>query len=174
MQILGLLMLLVTVFGGVYLQWFTNGASTTSRVSEERLDTYREAISDAKAVGELVAKTGAQVEVYVGISVDSKSSVLDLSNRGLSGSLKGEVRMLTNLEELNLSGNKFTGLPAEVGQLSQLKILNLSGNPLTGLPHELGNLQELQVLDLRNTTYAKQDLEVIKAKLSGTTRILVD
>ena len=111
------------------------------------------------------------VTVYDGISVSANTTELDLSDRGLTGSLKAEVRELTQLRVLDLSGNDFTGLPAEVGQLSQLEILNLSGNPLTGLPLELGNLQNLQVLDLSDTKYSEIDLKQIKAALPDTVEI---
>jgi Leucine-rich repeat (LRR) protein len=118
------------------------------------------------------APSGRQIEVYNGIRVPENSTTLDLSGRGLTGSLKAEVRMLTQLRELNLSGNQFTGLPAEVGQLRELRVLNLSGNPFTGLPYELGNLQNLELLDLRNTDYAPADLERIQASLPASTQIL--
>ena len=87
---------------------------------------------------------------------------------------KREIRFLTNLKELNLSGNNFSGLPAEIGQLANLEVLNLANNPLTGLPQELGNLKNLKVLDLRGTQYAAQDLVGIKASLSSSVQILVD
>ena len=172
-------MLLVVVMGGSYMMWFSNGAPTTPETNETRLATYGEAIKDAKEVAGTVSGTvdnggGVQVEVYAGLSFGDKTTAVDLSGRGLTGSLKAEVRMLQALTDLNLSNNKFTGLPAEVGQLSELKTLNLSGNPITGLPQELGNLSKLQTLDLRGTTYAKADLEIIKAKLPKTTTILVD
>ena len=97
-----------------------------------------------------------------------------MSGNGLTGSLKAEVRFLTELRELNLSNNKFTGLPAEVGQLTKLQTLNLSNNPFTGLPSELGNLKNLKVLDLRGTNYAPQDLKSIQANLPESTQVLVD
>ena len=118
--------------------------------------------------------TGKSITVYDGISVSEGTTVLNLSGRGLSGSLKGEIRFLSNLKQLNLSNNNFTGLPAEVGQLSKLEVLNLSNNPLTGLPYELGNLKNLKTLDLRGTNYAKQDLDVIKKSLPVSTQISVD
>jgi hypothetical protein len=121
-----------------------------------------------------VTPDGAMVTVYDSVSVSVSSQSLSLANKGLTGSLKGEIRLLSELRELNLSNNKFTGLPAEVGQLSKLEILNLSNNPLTGLPQELGNLKNLKILDLRGTQYAKADLEVIKRGLSTSTQILVD
>jgi Leucine-rich repeat (LRR) protein len=118
--------------------------------------------------------TGKSITVYEGISVSEGTTILNLSDKGLSGSLKAEVRFLANLKQLNLSGNNFTSLPAEVGQLSKLEILNLSDNPFTGLPLELSNLKNLKVLDLRGTQYAKQDLETIKKGLPVSTQILVD
>jgi Leucine-rich repeat (LRR) protein len=118
--------------------------------------------------------TGKSIVVYDGISVSEGTTVLNLSDRDLSGSLKAEVRFLSNLKELNLSNNNFNGLPAEVGQLSKLEVLNLSDNPFTGLPQELANLKNLKVLDLRGTQYSKQDLEVIKKGLKAEVQILID
>lgn len=114
------------------------------------------------------------VEVYDGITVKSNVRSLDLSGRGLTGSLKAEINQLTQLEELNLSDNAFTGLPAEIGQLSALRAVNLANNSLTGLPHELGNLQNLQTLDLRGTQYSEIDLNIISAQLPATTNVITD
>ena len=52
--------------------------------------------------------TGQQIEIYNGISVDANEYVVDLSGRGLEGSLKAEVRHLKNIEVLDLSNNRFT------------------------------------------------------------------
>ncbi len=123
----------------------------------------------APGMPEESAKTEPQrgsVVVYEEVSVAASSRVLDLSGRGYTGSLKAEVRLLQDLEVLNLSGNAFTGLPAEVGQLTKLRVLNPSNNQFTGLPLELGNLQNLEVLDLRgNQNIATVDLEQIRARL---------
>ena len=131
------------------------------------LDDVRETVGAPDA-------PGAQVEIYNGISFPKNTDAVDLSGRGLSGSLKAEVRHLSNLRELDLSDNDFTGLPAEVGQLSKLEVLNLSNNPFTGLPYELGNLSNLKVLDLRDTNYAVQDLEIIKQSLPASAEVLTD
>lgn len=174
MQLIGLFLTIALI--GVLFVWYTPGTSTTSGQDEaSTTPTYSEAIDAAKEVVEKANEAGGtQVEVYDGLSFGDKTTVLDLSGRGLTGSLKAEVRMLTALTELNLSNNEFTDIPAEIGQLSLLRVLNLAGNPVTGLPHELGNLQKLEMLDLRNTSYSKQDLDVIVAKLPETTTVLVD
>ena len=98
---------------------------------------------------------------------------LDLSNTTLSGSLPGEIRHLSNLEVLNVSNNRMTGLPAEIGQLSMLRILNAANNQLTGIPHELGNLQNLEVLDLSGNDISEPDLNEIRKKLPASTRIIL-
>lgn len=105
------------------------------------------------------------VEIYDGISVSKDVTKLDLSGRNLTGSLKAEVRHLSQLEELNLSDNQFTGLPAEVGQLSELRIIDLSNNQFTGLPHELGNLKQLKTLNVSGNETSGFDLEVITGAL---------
>jgi len=113
-----------------------------------------------------------QVTIYDGVSVSKNSTEVDLSGRNLYGSLKAEVRNLSDLQVLNLSDNNFTGLPAEVGQLTKLEVLDLSNNPFTGLPHELGNLKNLKVLDLRGTQAADFDVEKIKESLPRSVEIL--
>jgi len=118
--------------------------------------------------------SGEMVEVYDGIEVPTNVTTLDLSGRGLTGSLRAEVNQLTNIETLDLTGNAFTGVPAEVGQLTTLRTLNLSDNPITGLPYEIGNLSNLEVLDLRGTNYAQVDLNSIVEQLPASTRILTD
>lgn len=96
---------------------------------------------------------------------------LNLSNNALDGSLQAEVRQLQNLKILNLSNNKFTGVPAEIGQLKNLEVLNLSNNQLTGLPYELGNLSKLKLLDLSGNAYSEADLSKIRASLPSSTVI---
>lgn len=93
---------------------------------------------------------------------------LNLSNNQLEGSLQAEVRQLQNLKVLNLSNNKFTGVPAEIGQLKNLEVLNLSNNLLTGLPNELGNLSKLKLLDLSGNNYSEMDLSIIKKSLPSS------
>lgn len=100
--------------------------------------------------------------------------VLDLSGNELSGSLQAEVRFLSELKQLDLSDNNFTGVPAEVGQLSKLEILDLSNNELTGLPHELGNLKKLKLLDLRGNNPSQFDLDIITKNLPASTEIRLD
>lgn len=192
MNYLGIIALLIVVAVGAW--WGGSQMSSTNTATDEPT-VYEEAVDSAKDVVDKINAdstkpttettapvstktndpgTGKSIEVYKGISVSEGTTILNLSGRGLSGSLKGEIRFLSNLKQLDISDNNFTGLPAEVGQLSKLEVLNLSNNPFTGLPNELANLKNLKVLDLRGTNYAKADLETIKKGLPATTQILVD
>jgi len=124
-------------------------------------------------------------------NVPTQGKVLDLSNRGLTsvdmnifgraeltelnlsynnltGALPSQVGQLKNLQVLNLSYNKFTGVPAEVGQLKKLLVLDLSNNQLTGLPYELGNLSQLETLNVSGNDYSRADLEKIRSTLPNT------
>ncbi|MFA5853598.1 MAG: leucine-rich repeat domain-containing protein [Patescibacteria group bacterium] len=108
-------------------------------------------------------------------SVFSKTDLeeLDLSGNRLTGALPAEIRLLERLRVLDASDNAMTGVPAEIGQLASLQTLDLSQNALTGLPLELGNLKNLRRLDLRGNAISQQDLEAIRTKLPST-EILVD
>lgn len=175
MQIFGILALVIIVGLGA---WFvgTNGYLMPAEETDITVtETPKAEPTDVNIkVENTVTPGGAMITIYDGVTVSVSSQTLSLANKGLTGSLKAEIRLLTELKELNLSGNKFTGLPAEIGQLSKLEVLNLSNNPLTGLPSELANLKNLKTLDLRGTQYAKTDLETIKKGLPTTTQILVD
>ena len=177
MNIFGILALIIMVGFGA---WFAGKEGYLMPTKETETEHVAVELPEAKPtdvnikVENTVTPGGAMVTVYDGVAVSVSSQSLSLAGKGLTGSLKGEIRLLTELRELNISGNKFTGLPAEVGRLSKLEILNLSNNPLTGLPQELGNLKNLKVLDLRGTNYAKADLEIIKKELQATTQILID
>jgi Leucine-rich repeat (LRR) protein len=93
---------------------------------------------------------------------------LDLSGNRLTGAPQSQIGQLKNLTFLDLSDNALTGLPAELGKLSKLETLDASNNNLTGLPMEIGNLTQLRLLDVSGNDYSKQDLEQIAAKLVNT------
>ncbi len=175
MQIFGILALIIVVGLGAWFAGKEGSLMPTKETEQVVVETPKSEPTDVNIkVENTVTPTGPMVTIYDGVSVSAASQTLTLSGKGFTGSLKGEIRLLTDLRELDISGNKFTGLPAEVGQLSKLEVLNLSGNPLTGLPYELGNLKNLRILDLRGTQYSKADLEVIKKGLPSTVQILVN
>ena len=75
---------------------------------------------------------------------------LILDGNRLSGSIP-DLSALTNLERLDLHGNRFTGsIPATLGQLTGLKRIDLHGNRLTGVIPDLSALTGLERLALRS------------------------
>lgn len=62
---------------------------------------------------------------------------LRLAENALQGALPETLGFLTNLEVLELQGNKITSLPNEIQELTQLRSLNISNNNLKGLPTSL-------------------------------------
>jgi Leucine-rich repeat (LRR) protein len=189
MKIFGLIALMLALTVGAW--WVGKGPATypdqqetTSEKGDQQSPSMVPAPVDEPATTEesiienikdtVESVSVGSIEVYDGISVPDNVRMLDLSGRGLTGSLKAEIRHLSQLEVLDLSGNDFTGLPAEVGQLSHLQQLDLSNNPLTGLPYELGNLQNLRTLNLSGTNYSTADLEVIRKSLPASTKVIVE
>lgn len=77
---------------------------------------------------------------------------LSLSGNSFTGRLAPALGILTSLQHLDLSGNQFYGpIPARINELWGLNYLNLSSNNFTGgFPSGIQNLQQLKVLDLHS------------------------
>ena len=173
MKYFGLVSLLIVIGGGAW--WAVKNLPTETGSSNS---TYQQSIDAAKSAAQKVTdqanmvpvsqtqQEATEISIYNGIEISSNAVIVDLGKKNLTGSLKAEIRLATNLKELYLNDNDFTGLPAELGQLSKLEVLNVANNKhLTGLPHELGNLKNLRILDLRGTAFSKTDLDIIKKGL---------
>ncbi|XP_073101182.1 LRR receptor-like serine/threonine-protein kinase EFR [Elaeis guineensis] len=81
---------------------------------------------------------------------------LDLSSRGLVGSLTPSIGNLTFLRKINLQNNSFfDAIPSHIGHLHRLQRLNLSFNSFVGgIPVELSNCSDLRRLDLKRIPLA--------------------
>lgn len=160
----------------IAIVWSVNGLGGGQYVNEDgevKTTGYQDAIDSAHDAADSISAAGnLQIEIYDGISYAPETLVVDLAAQNLNGSLKAEIRKLSDLEVLDISDNDFTALPAEVGQLTKLKNLNISNNPLTGLPRELGQLQNLAVLDVSGIDYSVEDLTAIQQQLASTTVVI--
>lgn len=150
---------------------FTRGSSADAKNNtvETHVPTASTNVTESYS---LDLKGNGLTSVPIHVFSEREIRHLDLSHNALDGALPAEIRLLSNLEILDISSNHMTGLPAEIGHLSKLRILNISNNNLTGLPHELGNLQNLELLDLSGNAVSKQDLQIIRARLPRTTRVI--
>jgi len=142
---------------------FDSGLEKTADVEEADADVVTGAVLDLSGRG----LTKAPEYIFNRADIEK----LDLSDNELGGALQAEVRHLQKLRVLDLSNNKFTGVPAEIGQLKNLEVLDLSDNLLTGLPYELGNLSKLRLLDLSGNDYSEADLLRIRGTLPLSTII---
>ena len=71
-------------------------------------------------------------------------------NIDLTGTLSSDIRLLSNLEQLDVSESQLSGsIPTQLGQLSSLILLDLSHTSISGiLPTHLGQLPNLRRLNL--------------------------
>ena len=76
---------------------------------------------------------------------------LNLSRRGLTGSIPTELGEVVNLNTLLLDGNRLSGeIPSELGNLTNLRVLDLEGNQLTGCVPSA--LRDVEKKDFRMST----------------------
>lgn len=96
--------------------------------------------------------------------------IFKIDHNLLEGSLIGEIRQMSQLQTLDLSYNKMTGVPAEIAQLRKLEILNYSYNNITGLPDELANLKNnLKEFNLTGNPLSQAQINKLRASLPNTT-----
>ncbi|MBA0776520.1 hypothetical protein Gotri_011503 [Gossypium trilobum] len=89
-----------------------------------------------------------------GIHKLTNMSQLDLSYNNFSGELPVEISLMLGLKFLILGYNQFTSyIPSVYGDLSHLQALDLSFNGLSGsIPHTFGNLRSLLWIMLANNS----------------------
>jgi len=93
----------------------------------------------------------------------SQLTVLNISNKGIKGSLPSDFENLGSLVELNLSGNEISGeIPSNISKLTNLKTLNLSKNKITSFPKEITELPLLTDLILNENSIEGNIIEEVK------------
>ncbi|GLT86253.1 hypothetical protein SLE2022_044020 [Rubroshorea leprosula] len=101
-------------------------------------------------------------------------TILDISSKGLVGSLSPSIGNLSFLHEIRLSNNSFHGdIPPEIGRLFKLQLLNLSYNSFEGkLPSNLSSCSNLEVLHIDDNKLAGK-LPVELASISKLTYLSI-
>jgi Leucine-rich repeat (LRR) protein len=134
-----------------------NRTDTTYLITIEILKYYQITIEDYWGLQSTsnVEVGDYEVELWGEYYSVLNTTVLDLSDNELTGSIPPEIGVLTNLTYLNLRREQYpytslTGsIPPEIGNLTNLIYLDLSWNGLTGsIPSEIGNLTNLTQLGL--------------------------
>ncbi len=69
--------------------------------------------------------------------------------RVLGESLPKGIEQMTELETLNLAGNRLTQLP-DLGRMTKLRFLTVNNNQLKELPDDIGKAQKLKTLNATN------------------------
>ncbi|GLT42762.1 hypothetical protein SLA2020_167460 [Shorea laevis] len=115
--------------------------------------------------------------LWVGITCSHRRdrvTILDISSKGLVGSLSPSIGNLSFLHEIRLANNSFHGdIPLEIGRLFRLQWLNLSYNSFEGkLPSNLSNCFNLNVLHVDGNKFAGK-LPVELASMSKLTYLSI-
>lgn len=72
-------------------------------------------------------------------------------------SLPEEISVLSDLYELNLSGNQLTGLPRSFTSLSGLKRLNLDQNKFEHFPDPIKSMENLSHLSIDQNLFSEEE-----------------
>ena len=96
---------------------------------------------------------GKAIANWEGVAVEGsppRVTGLDLSGKGLTGTIPPELGALTRLSILDLHANRLTGgIPAQLGDAAGLAVLDLDGNRLGGgIPRSFGRLPRLYEIRL--------------------------
>ena len=118
----------------------------------------RDALAGSAALNWLANRP---IDLWEGVTVGGsplRVTELDLSHKGLTGEIPGNLGDLANLQGLILVNNQLTGpIPTELGGLASLQRIYLNQNQLSGeIPAELAALSNLQWLGLFDNEFDGQ------------------
>uniref|UniRef100_A0A0E0JX88 non-specific serine/threonine protein kinase n=1 Tax=Oryza punctata TaxID=4537 RepID=A0A0E0JX88_ORYPU len=133
--------------------------SDDTDTDREALLCFKSQISDPNGSLSSWSNTSQNFCNWQGVSCNKTQTqlrvmALNVSSKGLSGSIPPCIGNLSSIASLDLSRNAFLGkIPSELGRLGQISYLNLSINSLEGrIPDELSSCSNLKVLGLWNNS----------------------
>uniref|UniRef100_A0A0E0NBJ2 Receptor kinase-like protein Xa21 n=1 Tax=Oryza rufipogon TaxID=4529 RepID=A0A0E0NBJ2_ORYRU len=133
--------------------------SDDTDTDREALLCFKSQISDPNGALSSWTNTSLNFCSWQGVSCNNTQTqprvmALNVSSKGLSGSIPPCIANLSSIASLDLSRNAFLGkIPSELGRLRQISYLNLSINSLEGrIPDELSSCSNLKVLGLSNNS----------------------
>jgi len=139
--------------------------ATARKMASNQLDATRAlretGASDLEAVKKLVLPNNSFISIHKSIAACNSLRHLDLAKNALDRSAVAPLMGMTQLEWLNLSGNRIDSV-AGFEKMRNLKVLNVSHNALTQVD-SLAQLSALTVLVLNdNKITALPDLSNLK------------
>lgn len=138
---------------------------TAALMAQPVYDNLKEALDHPNIVYRLTLK-GKKLKIFPMEILKLKNlQELDLSKNKFD-SLPEQIGLLTNLQAIDVSGNKLEYLPDSIGELKNLKKLVASKNNLIALPHRIGELKNLEVLDLW-----QNDLSIFPDEMKNLTKL---
>jgi len=186
------ILIVILVVGGIFVGFYlgqnnkssdntssttTTGTSATkSSPSAKVLDLSNSGLT--KVSSDIYSKTDVTDLILSSNSIRTLPSemgkmtnvvIFKIDHNALDGSLIGEIRQMSKLQQLDVSYNNMTGMPAEIGQLNNLETLNYSYNKITGLPNELANLKNnLKEFNLTGNPLSAAAISKLKSELPNT------
>jgi len=82
------------------------------------------------------------------IETAEKTGALSFTDQKLEKFPPELTKVVGNLRNLRLSGNKIRSLPENIGAFKMLRTLDMTKNQLEGIPQDIGNLSKLENLNL--------------------------
>ncbi|KAL8137638.1 hypothetical protein V2J09_003639 [Rumex salicifolius] len=130
------------------------GSELLSMIDARKKKTKREALFNGLEFFP-PPRTTIFVRIIPRFKLGMNREVKKTSNDGLSGSLVPQLGQLSNLQYLEVYGNRLTGvIPMELGNLTRLISLDLQNNNLTGMiPSSLGLLSSLKWMRLNGNSF---------------------
>ncbi|KAK8179226.1 hypothetical protein BC567DRAFT_177626 [Phyllosticta citribraziliensis] len=102
-------------------------------------------------------------ELPLGLRRLENLSILNLSCNRLGNDCMQIISQIQNVRELRLSENALHGdFPDSLGSLSNLELLDLQGNKLRRLPDSLRELASLKTLHLSNNSFSDLPVEILQ------------
>ena len=92
----------------------------------------------------------------------TKCSVANNSLKTFPSKLIKEATLFSNLQCLDLAGNRLSLLPSEVESMTKLTDINLAGNSFEYLPEIIWSLPEIRRVDLADNSISTLDVERIR------------
>lgn len=157
---IGIIVLVLVVFGGAYLI----SRPDTKPTSQSNTTGTDSPVSGGKSVD----LSGHQLTTLPDdVLQQTTITNLNVSNNQMT-TLPAAISNLTNLEVLNVENNRLQTFPSEISKLTKLREIHANNNRMENLPDSLSTMTWLKVLDISGNSISASDIDHLKAALPNT------